>query len=284
MYRLSPDMEKRRTLRPEYLHRKNIVVYKVIFTHDIFQPEHNFLDIVFISITQYFHTMNKTKLKRKLVNVGKRLLQYDVPKAEHFWEYYNRCTFVVNKVATFTPEKPTVLDVGGATGRLLPKFGISNVTVVDFLPGADFIGSGASLPVKDNSFDIVTAIDVFEHIPVADRTTVLLEMLRVAKKMVIIIAPQNTPLNVKAEEIVSRFYPHAWLLEHAEHGLVDFSDLETAVKKVKHTRYEISELDNLMNWASMFLTNIIHVCDAYQELYFLENHTAFRRKALTITL
>lgn len=227
--------------------------------------------------------MKTNLLKKTVVKIGKKLQSYDLPRAEHFWEYYNRCRFVTEKVTTLSGA-PTVLDVGGATGKLLPKFGIQSVTVVDFLPGADVIGSGALLPMKDQSFDIVTAIDVFEHIPQADRKTVLREMLRVAKRMVIIIAPQNTPLNVKAEEVVVRFFPHEWLIDHARHGLVDFAELEAVASGELKLRSETVELDNLMNWASMFLSTLENVSDVYQEIFFLENSVAFRRKALTVYL
>lgn len=210
------------------------------------------------------------------------LLRFDPPKTPYFWEYYNRCNCVIQKIKSLKNNNPTILDVGGATGQLLQKFGLKDVTIVDYLSGADIVGDGKSLPFRDAAFDVVTAIDVFEHIPRKDRLAVAREMQRVARTMVIIIAPQDTPLNVQAEKTVLAHYTQPWLVEHEKNGLVDFNELEQLFTKDKTCKYEIEELDNLMNWVTMSLWGVKDVSDIYQDAIPFENQMAFRRKALSV--
>jgi Methyltransferase domain len=225
--------------------------------------------------------MSLTDISRTIRNY---LLRFDTPNTLYFWEYYNRCIYAVSKIKTLGRENPAILDVGGATGQLLEKFGLKNVTIVDYLSGADVIGDGKMLPFRDNTFDVVTALDVFEHIEKSDRLAVACEMLRVSRRMVIIIAPQDTPLNVSAEKTVLKYCKYDWLVEHARRGLVDFDELEGHLQKHTKYHYDVEELDNLMNWVAMFLCPVKNVSDIYQEIFPFENKAAFRRKALTVQL
>lgn len=50
---------------------------------------------------------------------------------------------------------------------------------------------GYNLPFKDNSFDVITSIDVIEHVDDYDRF--IKEMLRVARKSVILATPNRLP-------------------------------------------------------------------------------------------
>jgi hypothetical protein len=220
-----------------------------------------------------------TDLSKKVRN---RLSRSAPPTTPYYWEYYNRCNYVVNKMRSLGRDNPSILDVGGATGQLLEKFGCKNVTIVDYLKGADVIGDGKALPFQDNAFDAVTAIDVFEHIERSNRIFVAREMLRVARAMVIIVAPQDTPLNASAEKTVLKYRTQDWLVEHARYGLVDFGDLEAYLGTNTPYRHTVEELDNLMNWVTMSLWSAADVSDIYQEIFPFENVIAFRRKALTV--
>jgi hypothetical protein len=232
------------------------------------------------------NTLFLTDISRK---ISKYLLRsdkpdFDKPDTPYFWEYYNRCIYTVNKIKTLDCENPAILDVGGATGRLLEKLDLKNVTVVDYLPGADIIGDGKILPFRDNAFDVVTALDTFEHIEKSDRLAVACEMLRVSRTMVIIIAPQDTPLNVSAEKTVLKYFKEGWLVEHDRFGLVDFGELEGHLQKHTNYHYDLEELDNLMTWVALFICPVKNVSDVYQEIFPFENKAAFRRKALTVQL
>lgn len=96
----------------------------------------------------------------------------------------------------------SVLDVGTATGRGLPdlKDAVPEAFVCGVEPVAAFvdqavqkgntasgsilIGSGNALPFADRSFDVVCEFAVLHHVP--DPGAVVKEMLRVAKKAVVI--------------------------------------------------------------------------------------------------
>ena len=96
-----------------------------------------------------------------------------------------------------------MLDVGSATGRGLPEF--ANAFPGTFVCGAEPVAalvqqgiaagvtkavsllqaSGDGLPFADASFDVVMEFSTLHHVP--DPSAVLKEMLRVAKKAVVIV-------------------------------------------------------------------------------------------------
>lgn len=50
---------------------------------------------------------------------------------------------------------------------------------------------GKSIPFKDKTFDVVTCVDVIEHVP--DYTALILEMIRVSKRIVVLSTPNRRP-------------------------------------------------------------------------------------------
>jgi ubiquinone/menaquinone biosynthesis C-methylase UbiE len=97
----------------------------------------------------------------------------------------------------------TVLDVGAGTGRgirrlldAIPSLSICGIEPVAALiqqsvhknglpQGMILQGSGDALPFEDASFDVVCSFALLHHVPKPD--TVVQEMLRVARKAVIIV-------------------------------------------------------------------------------------------------
>ena len=51
--------------------------------------------------------------------------------------------------------------------------------------------NGRKIPFDDNSFDVVTCIDVIEHVP--DYSGLLMEMVRVSKRLVLLATPNRRP-------------------------------------------------------------------------------------------
>src|SRR6478672_9281829 len=90
----------------------------------------------------------------------------------------------------------TILDVGGYPGNLRDFVNLNqyDLTILDVVPDDGSIpgylqGTGLGLPFPDASFDVVTSLDVLEHIPDPDRPAFLSEIMRVARHAALLINP-----------------------------------------------------------------------------------------------
>lgn len=207
---------------------------------------------------------------------------------EYYWEYYNRFLFVSNQIKQLPISNPRILDVGGATGNnLLAKFNISNVTTLDINSKADIIASVDDIPLDDNSYDIVTCIDMLEHIPNANRKNAVFEIIRVSSIAAFMIAPVNSEENIRAEQLVFKYTKDPFLAEHRKYGLVDYKQIESMLIELKDkgeiTNFERTEIDDLLNWVTMMTRfNFFSHNKIYEETNFLENRFIPRRIALSI--
>lgn len=80
------------------------------------------------------------------------------------------------------------------------------------------------LPFAEGSFDVVTSLDVLEHIPRYDRPRFVKELVRVAKLQVVLCAPYGSPEHTRCEkrvleEVIRKGYSDSMLAEHVEYGL-----------------------------------------------------------------
>ncbi len=126
-----------------------------------------------------------------------------------------------------------VLDVGGGVDAL-GKF-IKNKITVTNLKSGDILADGRELPLKDNSFDVVTSIDVIEHMSKKDRKKFIQELLRVARKRVIVSAPLGTKQHIEAEKklfslLQQKGIKSDFLEEHLKKGLPAFSELKNYIQ------------------------------------------------------
>lgn len=146
-------------------------------------------------------------------------------------------------------EVRSVLEAGCGTGAVL-------ATLSRYLPGAEFVGvdmadpnlhadpmvtqsgvrlvqgDGARLPFEDDSFDLVYASHVLEH--VEDERGFLRELTRVARKYVVVEVPCELTLQTTAGKIqsnlttlghINSFTPHSFALTLATSGL-EVADLQ----------------------------------------------------------
>jgi hypothetical protein len=135
------------------------------------------------------------------------------------------------------PTRLAVLDVGGYPGlsaRFLPA---DWVVIADPSAGAfaeeraaAFLrASGLALPFQDGSFDLVFSLDSLEHVPAVDRPCYLRELLRVARRYVLLLAPFASPEAEHAEALLFEYVKlalhaeHQQLREHRDCGLPDLA-------------------------------------------------------------
>ncbi|MEP6774282.1 MAG: methyltransferase domain-containing protein [Chloroflexota bacterium] len=129
-----------------------------------------------------------------------------------------------------------ILDVGGYPGNLRDFVNPNryDLTILDVVPDDGSIpgyvqGTGLGLPFPDDSFDVVTSLDVLEHIPDPDRPAFLSEIMRVTRHAALLINPVQSIQADVAEETLDEYIrwimdaQQAQLAEHREFGLPDFA-------------------------------------------------------------
>ena len=153
----------------------------------------------------------------------------------------------------------TILDVGGYKGKtseFLPK---DKVTIMDLfdVKASNYVkGSALDMPFEDGAFDFVVNFDVLEHIEKSSREQFLKECSRVAKKAVIIAAPQKTEANEAAEKALNELFKslhgedHPWLKEHIAYTIPDFAVIEKAMQQLGWKTTCVPSNDSVM-WAIM---------------------------------
>ncbi len=162
-----------------------------------------------------------------------------------------------------------VLDVGSGGAGLSLYWGRRTIALDVSLPLAlqgslirPVLGTATALPFRDRSIEVIVSCDVLEHIPQADRSEVLSEMVRVARRQIIVAAPCGQ-LAHQAEEEVAQVYRektnggHPWLQEHLDHGLPDATELETTIRSLAEARdrrasIQVQKHMNLKLWKWLF--------------------------------
>lgn len=141
-------------------------------------------------------------------------------------DVYERHRFVANRIYS----DDTVLDVGGELGQL-KKFSSAEKIIVANLHEGDIPFDGKHLPLDDESFSVVTAIDVLEHIQKSERKAFIQELWRVTKDRLFISFPLGTPEHVQAEKDELKKLQNVgqsveYLEEHVQCGLPAEKDID----------------------------------------------------------
>jgi GT2 family glycosyltransferase/glycosyltransferase involved in cell wall biosynthesis len=157
----------------------------------------------------------------------------------------SRHVLTARAIRGFIDPLGSVLDVGGSNGLTAQELPNYEVTALDPEGGAGVIsGSVLDLPFADSSFDAVVGLDLLEHLPRSSRRRALEEMSRVARQVLILAGPFDSPGTLEAENEIAAFAEaishraHRWLREHRDFGLPglastaeDLRDLGWAVEE-----------------------------------------------------
>jgi len=187
------------------------------------------------------------------------------------FDFYQRYILLERIEKLFRPREGgyRVLDVAGHTAAFWPGFPSiagalipdAGVTVVDVLPQAELRNyvraSGLRLPFRDGSFDLVCSLDTLEHVPAAERTDLISELLRVTRDGLYVAFPFDSAANRSAEKIVVQYAeavlhdPIPALLEHRQFGLPERELVRQALAAHAVVEFEQGNTDI---WQLMMLT------------------------------
>ena len=172
----------------------------------------------------------------------------------------------------FKEQSPRVLDVGGVS----PQRGGRGFwfPIREIIPDGSYVldkspvslqgyiqGDAAHLPFKDNSVDVVSALDVLEHVKPQKREGVLEELGRVSQDVVLISVPKATKDVEIAEDMlydqVKKLYQidHTQLREHRRYGLPQRETVSEILKSIGFSQSHFS-YGSLTNW--MFFQSLKH--------------------------
>ena len=141
-----------------------------------------------------------------------------------------------------------VLDVGGHSSPIKYLLPDDTVVILDVKPPGTLThleirydayvqASGATLPFKDGSFDLVTAHDTLEHVPPHARSSFMSELLRVCGGHVILNGPVYDPQTARVERVVARLQErlglgeNVFLGEHIRMGLPERRGIEAFLEE-----------------------------------------------------
>lgn len=94
------------------------------------------------------------------------------------------------------------------------------------------MSNGINLPFKKDSFDIVTSLDVLEHLPGDHRAQFISELIRVSTHQVIFCTPLGSEEHIQREKDLLAFITwkgasNIMLAEHVAFGIPTFKEILT---------------------------------------------------------
>jgi len=164
------------------------------------------------------------------------------------------------------PKNSTILDVGG-TNRSYKDFVSENrYHILNIIPSSNekdisfTLASATEIPFDSNTFDFVISSDTIEHIPIESRKEAIDEMIRVAKKEIVLFVPCGKYAK-KYEKIILNiglFFKRnmKWLIEHENCVLPMEEDINEILRNNNSVEeFKIFNNHNIFLW---FLSSLFN--------------------------
>lgn len=198
--------------------------------------------------------MKVTLLARKFFE---KYYKYQHP--EHALRYLP----IVSILKRLNLQDSKILDVGSGPQSITPylKKPVDGLDT-DFSDGPQtplvnkIKGSATSIPFRKNSYDVVISTDTLEHIPRDKRESAIYEMVKVARKLLIIVVPTGK-LSEKQDQELEAYYrktmgtKNQFLEEHLENGLPQNEEILVSLHKILRQLDKKGKIDShpLLNLA-----------------------------------
>lgn len=142
---------------------------------------------------------------------------------------FQRFTVLKSYLDRLTNKGDSILDIGGGHGILSRFMPEHDYFLIE--PSVNGI-SGLELPFNDNTFDVVVTCHVLEHIPQDQRERFIDELVRVARKSVLIFNPFKIKEldEVSRLELVLDITGAEWAKEHLECGFPYIEETTNYIK------------------------------------------------------
>jgi hypothetical protein len=124
------------------------------------------------------------------------------------------------------------------------------------------LGDATAMDFADDYYDVIVALDVFEHIPPDRREAFINELYRVSANFFIITAPFENSEVVEAEVRVNSVYrsffmaDFIWLEEHMRNGLPKLDELENYLSS-RSMNYSIWGHGNIRLWERLLTLHFV---------------------------
>ncbi|WP_438493120.1 methyltransferase domain-containing protein [Paenibacillus sp. IHBB 3054] len=185
------------------------------------------------------------------------------------FQRYNNVTNIINTLRK-TGQTFNILEVGANEHQNLERFlPEDQITYLDIsLPEnlknnpKYILGDATSMGFSDNHYNIVVALDVFEHIAEQDRIKFVSELHRVSSDFFIITAPFHSPKVVQAEKRVNAVFKSLfnkdfiWLEEHMTNGLPNIDRLSNYLDS-NDMQYKLISHGDIDIWERMMAIHFI---------------------------
>ncbi|MFD1776558.1 class I SAM-dependent methyltransferase [Paenibacillus rhizophilus] len=195
------------------------------------------------------------------------------------YQRYQNVTDIINSMR-MSGQVFNILEVGANEHQNLEKFlPVDQITYLDIqLPEylqnnpKYIIGDATSMDFSDNQYNIVVALDVFEHIFEKDREKFLNELNRVSSDFFVITAPFHSPEVVEAERRVNAVYKSIfgkdfiWLEEHMMNGLPVLTKMSEYLK-AQNIQFEIINHGDVRIWERLMAIHFIAAQDSRLGVY-----------------